>query len=210
MVELKKYLMNLYFMKLTQEEFLYYCVAILANVAFGSGFMRFFASSLSESPPEESKIYDFNPFTNLDIIGTIVFLTAGFGWGRQVSDHKLSIKKQKLGWLILALIPPFASLTLALTAAYIKYFLWSDRVIDILLGLSVTITAYHILPIPPFAGSRIIYLALPGERAWRLFSKAGPFIILALVLLDRFSGTPFLRELMDPIVNAVGNFVAYR
>ena len=210
MVELKKYLMNLYFMKLTQEEFLYYCVAILANVAFGSGFMRFFASSLSESPPDESKIYDFNPFTNLDIVGTIVFLVGGFGWGRQIDDHKLSIKKQKLGWIVLSLIPPFASLTLALTAAYIKYFLWSDRVIDILLGLSVTITAYHILPIPPFAGSRIVYLALPWERAWNIFKKAGPFIILAMVLFDRFSGIPFLREVMDPVVKAVGNFVAYR
>ena len=210
MVELKKYLMNLYFMKLTQEEFLYYCVAILANVAFGSGFMRFFASSLSESPPEESRIYDFNPFTNLDIVGTIVFLLGGFGWGKQATEDKLNIKKEKLGWIVLSLIPPFASLTLALTAAYIKYFLWSDRVIDILLGLSVTITAYHILPIPPFAASRIIYLVLPGNRAWQLFKKSGPFIILAMVLFDRFSGIPFLTQLMDPVVKTVGNFVAYR
>ncbi len=207
---LKSYGIHLHFMTLTHEELLYYCVAILANVAFGSGFMRFFAAALADPPHEDSKIYDFNPFTNLDIVGTIVFFAAGFGWGRQVGNHKLRLKRQKLGWLLISLVPPFASLTLALSAAYVKYFLWSDRVIDILLGLSVTITAYHLIPIPPLACSRVIYLALPSERAWKLFSTVGPFIILAMVLFDRFSGLPFLRETMEPVVNAVGHFVAYR
>ncbi len=205
----KFHAIDFYFMSLTHEELLYFCVAILANVAFGSGFMRFFALSLADEPQEESRIYDFNPFTNLDIIGTIVFFLGGFGWGRQTTGHKLSLNKQKPWWFLISLVPPFASLTLALTAAYVKYFLWSDKVVDILLGLSVTITAYHIIPIPPFAASRFIYLLLPSDRAWKIFSKAGPYIILTMVLFDRLSGHPFLREIMNPVVKAVGSFVAY-
>ena len=96
-----------------------------------------------------------------------------------------------------------------MSAAYIKYFLWTDRVIEIVLYLSVSATAYHILPIPPLAGSRLIYLMLPQERMWRLFSKAGPFIILGLVLVDRFSGTPFLRDTMAPLLDAMTRFVEY-
>jgi hypothetical protein len=202
--------MELYFMTLTSEEIIYFCVSILAIVAFSSGFVRFFASVFADPPPEEKAGYDFfNPFANLDIVGTLVFFMGGFGWGKHVDDHELGIKRQKLGWLLISLVAPFASMTLALTAAYIKHFLWTDRVIEILLHVSVVVTAYHFLPIPPMFGSRLIYLVVPSKRIWRLFSKAGPFIILAMVLFDRLSGIPFLREIMAPVVKAVGNFAAY-
>ena len=191
------------------EEILYYCVAILIIATFGSGFTRFFAFSFAH--PRRDEDMDFNPITNLDIVGTIVFFLGGFGWGRQLDDQKVKFKKQKLGWCIISLIAPFASLILAMSAAYIKYFLWTDRVIDVILNLSVAVTAYHALPIPPLAGSRLIYLLVPEkhERVWRLFSKAGPFIILGIVLIDRFSGIPFLREAIAPGLNSVGNFTSY-
>jgi hypothetical protein len=96
-----------------------------------------------------------------------------------------------------------------MSAAYIKHFLWTDRVIEVMLSLSIAVTTYHVLPIPPLAGSRLIYLILPQERIWRLFSKAGPFIILGLVLIDRFSGTPFLRDAMAPVLDVVTRFVEY-
>ena len=128
-----------------------------------------------------------------------------------MDDQKVRFKKQKLGWIVISLIAPFASLTIAMSAAYIKHFLWTDRVIDVVLNLSVAATAYHVLPIPPLTGSRLIYLLVPEkhERVWRLFSKAGPFIILGLVLIDRFSGTPFLREAIAPVLNAVAGFATY-
>ena len=201
----------LYFLTLTSEEILYFCVAILFIVGFGAGFTRFFAINLAHPPPEEEMdVYSvFNPFSNLDIMGTIVFFLGGFGWGRQVDDQKIRFKKQKFAWLIISLIAPFASMVLALTAAYIKHFLWTDRVIEILVDVSVAVTAYHIVPVPPLAASRLIYLVIPNERIWRIFSKAGPFIILAMVLVDRLSGIPFLRETLAPLVDALGRFAAY-
>jgi multisubunit Na+/H+ antiporter MnhG subunit len=191
------------------EEILYYCVSILIIATFGSGFTRFFAFSFAH--PRRDDGMDFNPITNLDIVGTIVFFLGGFGWGKQVDDQKIRFKKQKLGWCIISLIAPFASLTLAMSAAYIKYFLWTDRVIDVILNLSVAATAYHVLPIPPLAGSRLIYLLVPEkhERVWKLFSKAGPFIILGLVLVDRFFGIPFLREAIAPVLDGVSRFASY-
>jgi len=189
------------------EEILYYCVAILVIATFSSGFTRFFAFSFAH--PRRDKGMDFNPITNLDIVGTIVFFLGGFGWGRQLDDQKIKFKKQKLGWCIISLIAPFANLTIAMSAAYIKYFLWTDRVIDVILNLSVAATAYHVLPIPPLAGSRLIYLVVPQERVWRLFSRFGPFIILGLVLMDRFSGTPFLREVIAPVLEGVARFASY-
>jgi len=190
------------------EEILYYCVAILIIVTFGSGFTRFFAFSFAHPRRDDM---DFNPITNLDIVGTIVFFLGGFGWGRQVDDQKIRFKKQKLGWIVICLIAPFASLTLGMSAAYIKHFLWTDRVIEVLLNLCIAATAYHVLPIPPLAGSRLIYLLVPEkhERVWKLFSKAGPFIILGLVLIDRFSGIPFLREAIAPVLDSVTRFVSY-
>ena len=196
-------------MRFNAEEILYYCVTILALSTFASGFTHLFALSFSDLPPEDKDRFDFNPIVNLDFVGTIMFFLGGFGWGRQVDDQKIRFKNQKLGWLIISLITPFACLTFALTAAYIKHFFWTDRVIEVLLNLSVAATAYHIVPIPPLAGSRLIYLVLPDERIWRLYSRIGPFIILGLVLLDRFSITPILRETVAPFLDGLARFAAY-
>ncbi|MBL7180304.1 MAG: hypothetical protein ABIK98_00070 [Pseudomonadota bacterium] len=195
------------------EEILYYSVTILAIVAFSSGFTRFFALSFANvKPAGEEAGFDFNPFGNLDIVGTIVFFLGGFGWGRQLDDQKIGFKQQKLGWLIISLIAPFASLTLALSAAYMKQYFWTDRVVEVVLHLCAAVTAYHILPIPPLAGSRLIYLALPGQnqRVWRMYSRIGPYIILALVIAERFSGVPFLTETVAPVMDVVTRFVEYQ
>lgn len=197
---------------INSEEILYYSVAILAIVTFGSGFTRFFALSFANRKPEGQEAgFDFNPIGNLDIIGTIVFILGGFGWGRQLDDQKIGFKKQKLGWFIISLVAPFASLTVALSAAYVKEFFWTDRVVEVVLHLSVAVTAYHILPIPPLAGSRLIYLALPAQnqRVWRLYSRIGPYIILAFVIAERFSGIPFLKETVAPVIDILTRFVEY-
>ena len=194
----------------SSEELLYYSITLLIIVTFGSGFTRLFASAFAKTkPPEGEAAFDFNPLANLDIVGTIVFFLGGFGWGRQVDDQKIRFKRQKLGWFLIALIAPYASISLALAAAYIRHFFWTDRVVEVLVNVSVVVTAYHIIPIPPLFGSRLIYLVLPGERVWRVFSKIGPFLILTLVLVDRFSGTPFLREMMAPVVDLLSRFAAY-
>jgi len=194
------------------ENILFYSVAILVIVTFGSGFARFFALSFAnEKPAGEEADFDFNPFGNLDIVGTIVFFLGGFGWGRQVDDQKIGFKHQKLGWLAISMIAPFASLTLAVSAAYVEQYFWTDRVVEVVLHLGAAVTAYHILPIPPLAGSRLIYLALPSEnqRVWRIYSKIGPYIILAFVIAERFSGIPFLKGTVAPVLDAVTKFVQY-
>ena len=191
------------------EEILYYCVSILVLVTFSSGFTRLFARSFKYPKTEEEEAFDFNPVTNLDIVGTLLFFLAGFGWGRQADEQNIRFKRNKLGWFLLSLVAPYASLSIALAAGYISHFFWTDRVIEVLVGLSVGTTVYHIIPIPPLSASRLIYLVLPGERMWRIYSKIGPFIILGLVLIDRFSGTPFLKESMAPVVDALSRFAFY-
>ena len=194
------------------EEILYYSVTILAIVAFSSGFTRLFALSFANvKPAGEEADFEFNPFGNLDIVGTIVFFLGGFGWGKQVDDQKIGFKHQKLGWLVISLVAPFASLTLAVSAAYIEQYFWTDRVVEVVLHLGAAVTAYHILPIPPLAGSRLIYLALPGQnqRVWRMYSKIGPYIILAFVMAERFSGIPLLKETVAPVLDVVTRFVEY-
>ena len=204
----------LYVLTLTGEEIIYSCLAILLIVTIGCGFTRFFALSFANPPPDEGVDFDynaFNPLTNLDILGIVVFFAGGFGWGRQIDDQEIRFKKQKLGCLILSLIAPFTAIVVALTVSWVKDTFWTDRVVETVIDVSVMVTVYHLLPIPPLASSRLIYLLVPRaqERVWSLFCKAGPFIILAMVLFDRFSGIPFLRHAFAPIVDALGRFAAY-
>jgi hypothetical protein len=92
-----------------------------------------------------------------------------------------------------------------------KQYFWTDRVVEVVLHLCAAVTAYHILPIPPLAGSRLIYLALPGQnqRVWRMYSRIGPYIILAFVIAERFSGVPLLKETVAPVLDVVTRFAEY-
>ena len=182
----------MYFLTLSGEEIVYACLAMVLIIAVSCGFTRFFALSFANPPPEGGTDFDynaFNPFTNLDIVGIIVFATGGFGWGKQLDDQEIRFKKQKLGWLLISFIAPFTSIVLALTVAWVKTTFWTDRVIETVIHVSVVVTAYHLLPIPPLFGSRLVYLLVPlkHEGVWRVFSKAGPFIILAMVPRDSFA-----------------------
>ena len=76
---------------------------------------------------------------------------------------------------MISFIAPFTSIVLALTVGWVKDTFWTDRVIETVIHVSVVVTAYHLLPIPPLFGSRLLYLLVPlnHERVWRVFSKAG-------------------------------------
>ncbi|MBW1991498.1 MAG: hypothetical protein JRI59_05190, partial [Deltaproteobacteria bacterium] len=58
---------------------------------------------------------------------------------------------------------------------------------------------YHLIPLPPLAFSNLISVWLP-ERFRYLFGLAGPFIIVALFLIERITHYGFISSHLNPLV----------
>lgn len=191
------------------EQLLFYMVALISATTFGYGFQRFFGEAFSKDAPDEVK-FSFNPLASLSIIGTAVFLLTGFGWGRQIEED-LEFKHHKLGVLIISFMGPFSNIVMALTAAYVKEYLWSDQVINALVEVNINFFCLHIIPLPPLFASRFIQAVLPRghEGAWRLLCKIGPWILLGAALAEKVGGIPIISALMSVPADAVSYFVYY-
>jgi hypothetical protein len=196
--------------KLTDPaELLIYFVALITATAFGYGFQRFFGEAFSKNPPEDVT-FSFNPLVSLDIIGTAVFLLTGFGWGRQM-DEKIEFRRRKLAIICLSLVGPFANVAFALTAAYVKEYLWTDQVVELVLQVNVTFLTMHIIPLPPLFASRFLQVLFTPEYegVWRILKWAGPAVMLGAALVERFAGVPLISGTLEPVRSAVASFIYY-
>ncbi len=190
-------------------EILLYFVALITATTFGFGFQRFFGEAFSKDPPEDVK-FSFNPLSSLDIIGTAVFLLTGYGWGKQMNE-KLEFTRPKLAIIMISLVGPFANLTFALTAAYVKEFLWTDQVVEMVIRVNVTFLTMHIIPLSPLFASRFIQAMLHQKYAgaWKILRWAGPLVLLGAALVEKLAGVPLISGTIQPVTDAVASFIYY-
>ena len=141
-----------------------------------------------------------NPFAHIDIMGMILLLVVGFGWGKPVPFNVYVLKKPKLYSALIGLAGPVSNLLsivffglllkVLLGGGYITPDNLLTQFLVFLLLLNSVLMLFNLIPIPPLDGSKLLLSVLP--RTWDAFANFlehyGPFIVLALVLLDNFGG----------------------
>jgi Zn-dependent protease len=121
-------------------------------------------------------------------------------------------KHPRLYTVIARLAGPLANLLLAGIASSIvsvmKSLTWNPRVFLMVVGVNITTAIYNLLPIPPLAMGMLVRELLPPNalkiRSW--FLQLGPFLVLAVALLDRITHQAVLSPYLDPLVKTVFNF----
>ncbi|MGE5140365.1 MAG: site-2 protease family protein [Rudaea sp.] len=160
------------------------------------------ADRLGDLTPRYQGRLSLSPAAHLDPMGMLVFVLAGFGWGRPVQFNPLRLRvNPRIGSGIVGFAGPLSNLivgglvglglraTLAVlggesnvstpvvmainTVAYFVYF-------NLLLAI------FNLVPLPPLDGSHILLALLPAEMAYsleRLYARLGPYSLLVLFLL---------------------------
>lgn len=190
-----------------------FCVAALLALTVNAEAQAFVATFLGDSRVGAKDRFHFNAFFHLDILGTASFLVGGFGWPRTMAVDPSKFQHPRLNTVLVRLAGPVANLLLANIAASIVYLMriveFDPRVFTMVIGVNVTMAVYNLLPLPPLVGGTLIYVLIPQDYQkikW-LFLKAGPFIILAVLLLERITHQGIFSPYFNPLIDATFKFI---
>lgn len=159
-----------------------------------------------------------NPAKHLDPMGFLCMLLAGFGWAKPVPINTRNFKNPRRDMALSSAAGPVSNLLLAIIfAGLYKAFLLvvsnvaigSERTFVILscisaffyygISLNVTLAVFNLLPVPPFDGSRILYVFLPPKLYFGIM-KYEQYIYIGMMLL-------LVLGFLSPIISAVTGWI---
>lgn len=150
---------------------------------------------------------------HLDILGTLAFLIAGFGWPRKMAIDSSKFEYPRLYTIISRFAGPVANIVFAgIAGSMVMIFRFIDmdpRLFYGVIGVNVTVAVYNLLPLPPLAASYIISELMTGkyDQLKESFQLAGPWVLVAILFIDRFYQLKLFSPYFDPVIKAIFNFI---
>ena len=150
-----------------------------------------------DDTPKKSGRLTLNPIHHIDPIGTLlspaIFFLAGspcvLGWARPMPFSLSKIKPQRLGSICVAASGTLLNFMMAFVAAVLLHVnrgqatLGNDILIQ-LIRMNVVLGVFHLLPLPPLDGGRILVHMLPQTYSKHLqkIELYTPLILMGLFL----------------------------
>src|SRR3989338_11543031 len=146
-----------------------------------------------------------NPLAHLDLLGTLLFLTVGFGWAKPVPIDPRAFRHPKRDTTLTALAGPASNLVLAFLtvgivagAGFLGFSVESSHfgteLFQSMLWLNLGLMAFNLLPIAPLDGSKVLAVFVPVqyEVDYERFLRNGPYLLLGLLLAERVFDIPLI------------------
>jgi Zn-dependent protease len=188
------------------DDLVTFCVSVLIVVLVNSEAQAYVATLLGDARPGAKDRLHFNAFLHLDPLGTLSFLVGGVGWAKRVDVDPTKFEHPTWYLVLTRFAGPFANFLMANVAASIVWLLGAlsidARVFMMVLAVNLTVAIYNVLPLPPLAGGSLVLAVLPeqGGRFGQLYEQVGPYLLLALLLLDRIADGEIITVHLAPHV----------
>lgn len=173
------------------------------------------ADKLGDDTPRMQGRLNLNPLSHLDPIGSILLLTAGFGWGKPVQinprnfNRDITLSKAEA---IVSFAGPATNFILAILFTILGYILASfniiqnsdmalvvDNIIYFTVITNIGLGVFNLIPLPPLDGSKILMHFLPynGKRWFEKYQSIFYMIFVAIWI------TGMASYIIAPIFNLV-------
>ena len=149
-----------------------------------------------------------NPASHLDLLGSMMLLLAGFGWGRPTPVVTSKLRGGVFGPVAVALAGPISNLLIVVLCAAL-YLLPTFRDPGGYLFILVVMVAFtnallfvfNLIPIPPLDGSKVIFPFLPRalDGFVDFMNQYGPMILLGIILVSFVTNLPIFSILLAPV-----------
>jgi Zn-dependent protease len=148
-----------------------------------------------------------NPISHLDLLGSLMLLMAGFGWGKPTPVVPSKLRGGIFGPVAVALAGPVSNLLIVVLCAAL-YLLPPFRdggylqIIVIMVAFTnALLFVFNLIPIPPLDGSKVIFPFLPRalDGFVMFMNQYGPMILLGLILISFLTNLPIFNILLAPV-----------
>jgi Zn-dependent protease len=187
--------------------FMVVLIAIVVALTFHEYSHAFTAYTLGDDTAERFGRLTLNPLAHIDPVGFLMLLIAGFGYARPVPYNPGALRHPKADAIKIGIAGPISNILLAvLSALALKLFanMGSDNLlIQFLLFsaiININLAVFNLLPVPPLDGSNILLSLMRGPRfarAREVLVRQGPFLLIALILIDSFGGFGIFSRLFS-------------
>jgi Zn-dependent protease len=150
-----------------------------------------------------------NPLAHLDLLGSMMLLLAGFGWGRPTPVVPSKLRGGVFGPVAVALAGPISNLLIVvLCAALYLLPLFRDPggylfiLVVMVAFTNALLFVFNLIPIPPLDGSKVIFPFLPRalDGFVDFMNQYGPMILLGIILISLVTKLPVLSILLAPVL----------
>jgi Zn-dependent protease len=156
-----------------------------------------------------------NPAAHLDLLGSMMFLMAGFGWGKPTPVVTSKLRGGVLGPVAVAAAGPLSNLLIvAVCAALYQLPPFQSGYLEVIVLLAAfgnaLLFVFNLIPIPPLDGAKVIFPFLPRSLSGFVdfMNQYGPTILLVLVLLTFLPVLPsplsYILALVRPVLSVFG------
>ena len=159
-----------------------------------------------------------NPLSHIDMMGLLMLVFVGFGWGKPVPVNNINFKNGKTSDNIVSLAGIATNIvSVVIFGIVLKLFLTFGsfsgenlliNFLFMLIMINMVLALFNLIPIPPLDGSHVLFNVLPSkynEFKYNL-AKNGPFILLILILADNFLGIGIFSKLFGFFLNLIYSF----
>lgn len=180
-------------------EMLILCLVVVVSLPLKEYAHAWVANRLGDPTARNLGRLTLNPFKHLDFFGSLMLILFGFGWAKPVPIQSRNFTcSAKKGMILVALAGPLSNLLLALVlmivvkilALTFPVFFANNQsgfifffILNIMVSANVGLAIFHLLPIPPLDGSRILSALLPLRLYYKFISYERYINIILLVLL---------------------------
>ena len=154
-----------------------------------------------------------NPASHLDVLGSLMLLMAGFGWGKPTPVMPSKLRGGVFGPVAVALAGPVSNLLIvAVCGALFLIPAFQGGYLALVVVMTAFTNAllfvFNLIPIPPLDGSKILFPFLP--RALNGFvdfmNQYGPMILFGLILVSFVTDLPIFSYLLAPVLPILSAF----
>src|SRR3990170_2597489 len=179
----------------------YRIVAILIAVTVHEFAHAWTANRLGDPTPRMRGRLSLNPLVHLDLLGSLLLLTVGFGWAKPVEVNPRYFANGRRGMLVVAAAGPVSNIVVM----FIVGLLWKlglaesspvlARLVFSIVSINAVLAVFNMLPVPPLDGSRILSGLLPPAQAlaYDRVAPYGPLLLLVLLILPADIISSFMR-----------------
>ncbi len=148
-----------------------------------------------------------NPFSHLDLFGSLMLLFGPFGWAKPVPVNPMNFRDPRKGMALTAAAGPLSNIFLAaVTGLFYRFDLVThgsvmSRFLALFFLINIGLAVFNMLPVHPLDGSRILTAFLsPGQlRYYGKIMGVVPKLFLVMITAEWLLNIPVLSYILNPV-----------